>query len=101
MTNATVQPTEHGGHALSIRVCLLVWAGLLLLTAVTVGVAEVNLGFLHVLVAMMVATAKAALVVVWFMHVKYESLAIRAMLFTALLILAIFLSFVFFDVAYR
>ncbi len=92
---------EGGGHALSVRVCMYVWAGLMALTAVTVGVAEVNLGFLHVLVAMIVATAKAALVVVWFMHVKYEGIVVRTMLFVAFLLLAIFLSLTFFDVAYR
>ncbi len=97
-SNARAEPAE---HLLSVKTCLLVWVGLLILTAVTVGVAEVNLGFFHVLVAMIVATAKAGLVILWFMHLKYENAAIKAMVFVAFLILAICISFTFFDVAYR
>jgi cytochrome c oxidase subunit 4 len=35
------------------------------------------------------------------MHLKYESNLIRIMVFIAFLILAIFIGFTFFDVAYR
>ena len=103
--------TPHGAHAegtqehhlLTDSTCLWVWLGLCILTAITVGVAQIDLrtGLMHVLVAMIVATAKAALVILWFMHMKYESKAIRLMVFMAFLILAICISFTFFDVAYR
>ncbi len=99
---AALAHTGHKGpHILPTRTCIWVWAGLMVLTAITVGVSEVDLGFLHVLVAMIVATVKAGLVVFWFMHIKYEGAAIRWMLFFAFLVLAIFISFTFFDVAYR
>lgn len=88
-------------HILSTRTCITVWLGLMCLTALTVWVSTVDFGFLHVLVAMIVATAKAGLVIFWFMHIKYESLTIRAMVYLAFVILGIFLSFTFFDVAYR
>ena len=95
--------TEHTPHILSEKVCLLVWAGLMLLTGVTVAVAGMHFefAFLHVLVAMIVATTKAALVVLWFMHMRYEGLALRLMVFTAFAILAILIGFTFFDTAYR
>ena len=81
----------------------MVWLGLLVLTAVTVGVAgmQFEFGFMHVLTAMTVATAKAVLVVLWFMHIRYEGTAIKLMLLTAFAILAIFIGFTFFDTAYR
>lgn len=88
-------------HILSTRACITVWLGLMCLTALTVWVSTVDFGFLHVLVAMIVATVKAGLVIFWFMHIKYESLTIRAMVYLAFVILGIFLSFTFFDVAYR
>ena len=88
-------------HPLPVRTCVWVWLGLMVLTAITVGVAEVDFGFMHVLVAMIVASVKAALVVFWFMHLKSEGTAIKTMVLVAFVILAIFISFTFFDVAYR
>jgi cytochrome c oxidase subunit 4 len=46
---------------------------LMVLTAVTVGVAFVNLGALNFPVAIAIAITKASLVVLFFMHVKYSS----------------------------
>ena len=86
---------------LSVRGCLLVWAGLLVLTAITVGAAEVDFGFLHVLVAMVVASCKACLVVLWFMHLKNEGRGLRLMVLLVFVLLAIFIGFTFFDTAYR
>lgn len=93
--------TEHEQHILSFGANLAVWAALMALTAVTVAVAYMDLAFLHVVVALSVATVKAGLVIVYFMHVKYASLTVRAMLFTAFLLLAIAIGLTFFDVAYR
>ena len=107
-TNAGAAPSSlpkgHQGdnnHGLSTKKCIIVWLALMMLTAITVGVAEVNLGFFHVLVAMAVATIKAGLVILWFMHVKYEGTVVRCMIFIVFTILAIWISFTFFDVAYR
>ena len=46
---------------------------LMVLTAVTVAVAFVNLGALNFPVAIAIAITKASLVVLFFMHVKYSS----------------------------
>jgi cytochrome c oxidase subunit IV len=46
---------------------------LLVLTAVTVGAAFVNLGPFNPVVALLIATIKATLVVLFFMHVKGAS----------------------------
>ena len=47
--------------------------GLLVLTATTVGAAFVNLGPFNPVVALLIATIKATLVVLFFMHVKGAS----------------------------
>lgn len=50
-----------------------VFGALMVLTVVTVAVAFVDLGRLNVVVALGVAVLKAAMVVLFFMHVKYAS----------------------------
>jgi cytochrome c oxidase subunit 4 len=50
-----------------------VWLALLVLTAVTTSIAFVDLGPLNTVVALVIATCKALLVVLIFMHVKYAS----------------------------
>jgi cytochrome c oxidase subunit 4 len=47
--------------------------GLLVLTATTVGAAFVNLGPFNPVIALLIATIKATLVVLFFMHVKGAS----------------------------
>lgn len=93
---------EHeGGHVLGYGFLTGVWAVLLVLTGVTIAVARVNLGFLNVVAAMAVASTKALVVILYFMHLKYENLTIKGMVFLAFLILAICIGFTFFDLAYR
>lgn len=89
--------TQH----ISFGANIIVWAALMVLTAVTVAVAYADLGFLHVAAALGIATLKAGLVITYFMHMRHASRTVRAMLFTACLILAIAIGFTFFDVAYR
>ena len=60
-------------HVTSLGVYLGIFATLMVLTAITVAVAWVDLGSLNILVALGVAVFKAALVVLYFMHLKYSS----------------------------
>jgi cytochrome c oxidase subunit 4 len=91
---------EHD-HVLSYKTLTIIWMILLVLTFVTYRIAQINLGYLNVLVALFIATTKASLVILFFMHLKYESNVIRYMVLTAFLILAIFIGLTFFDVSYR
>jgi|SRR5215470_14594349 len=58
-------------HISSIGSSVGVWLSLLLFTGITVGAAFVNLGPFNAVVALCIATFKAILVVLFFMHVKY------------------------------
>ena len=78
-----------------------VWLGLLGLTALTVWVARHNVGIGHVWGSLAIATVKAGLVIAFFMHMRYEGRLLHWLLFVALLTLAIFIGFTFFDVLYR
>jgi cytochrome c oxidase subunit 4 len=62
----------HGGeHGASIRALLTVYVLLMILLAATVGAAFIHLGSFNIVLAMIIAVTKAALVVWIFMHVKY------------------------------
>jgi len=54
------------------RTYLAVYAALVLLTAVTVLVSYVDLGLMNVVVALLIASVKASLVALFFMHLKSE-----------------------------
>lgn len=51
---------------------LAVWAGLLALLVATIALAYVPLGPIHIVVSIGIAFAKAILIVLFFMHVKYK-----------------------------
>lgn len=80
---------------------ILVWAALVVLTATTVTVSRINLGFLNVVTALLIATAKAGLVLAFFMHLKYEARIFKLMLLVALATLAIIISMTFSDYSFR
>jgi cytochrome c oxidase subunit 4 len=76
-------PAHEAHHIVPLWIYFLVFAALLVLTWVTVQVSHVDLGspkifgdvrlHLNVIVALLIATTKATLVVLFFMHVKYSS----------------------------
>jgi cytochrome c oxidase subunit 4 len=59
-------------HVVSRKVYILVGAALLTLTAITAWVSWIDLGAWSAAVAIIIATIKASLVVLFFMHIKYE-----------------------------
>jgi len=60
-------------HVVPERTYLLVFAGLIVLTATTISVSRLELGGLHAPMALLIAGAKAALVLLFFMHMLYSS----------------------------
>ncbi|GAB4361810.1 MAG: hypothetical protein Kow00128_00950 [Deltaproteobacteria bacterium] len=63
--------TERRGPS-DIRTYLVVWAALVLLTGITVLVSYVHLGMMNVVVALVIASVKASLVALFFMHLSHE-----------------------------
>lgn len=93
--------TEAQPHILSPRLLVSVWLLLIGLTGATVWVSRLDLGVWHVWGALAIASAKSALVIAYFMHMRYEGRLLRFCLLAALVTLAIFIGFTFFDVLYR
>jgi cytochrome c oxidase subunit 4 len=68
--------TEHSEHIVSAKLYWLIWLLLIVGTVITALVARVDLGTFHgidanTVVALFIATCKASVVVLVFMHVKY------------------------------
>lgn len=78
-----------------------VWLALLALTATTVSVAKLHLTSYAIIVAILIATSKAALVIAYFMHLKYEPVILKVMLFVALLAFTFIILLTFSDIWYR
>lgn len=60
-------------HVMSSKFYYTIWIALLCLTVITAAVSFVDLGPLNTVVALVIATIKALLVVLFFMQVKYTS----------------------------
>jgi cytochrome c oxidase subunit 4 len=60
------------GHVVALWKYIAVYAALIVLTGATVGAALVDLGPLNNAVALGIAMVKAALVALYFMHVRYS-----------------------------
>jgi len=81
-------------HIMSSKLYYTIWIALLVLTVVTALVATVDLGPFNTIVALVIATVKALLVVLFFMHVKYTSekltkIVIASAIFWLFLLLAL------------
>ncbi|UFS72164.1 cytochrome C oxidase subunit IV family protein [Geomonas sp. RF6] len=96
-----MRSAEGTHHVVSYGKLTLVWIVLLVLTALSVAITRADLGAYKVWGALSIACVKSGLVIAVFMHMKYESALLRAFLLVALVTLAIFIGFTFFDVLYR
>ena len=90
-------PAEAAGN----RTYVFIWVSLLVLTATTVAVSKRHLTDYAVLAAIAIATAKAGLVVTFFMGLRREPLILKVMLFLALLALTLIVLLTFSDVWFR
>jgi len=85
--------SENGHHVVPVKLYMLVGAILLIFTGITYGVALIDLGPLNTIVALCIATFKATLVVLIFMHVKYTSEKLtKAVIFSAIFFLGLLLT---------
>ena len=73
----------------------------MVLTAVTVAAAFINMGRLNFPVALTIAIFKATLVILYFMHVKYSSRLTKLVVMTGIFFLVILLGETMMDYASR
>ena len=81
---------EHGGTGVYAKTLI----GLLILTAITVAAASFDFGQGNVVIALIIATIKASLVVLFFMHLRWDKPVNAVIAMAGFLFLGIFIVFV-------
>lgn len=79
------------GHVVPLPVLAGVLGALLFLTVVTVAATWVDLGNLNIWIALVIATVKAAFVVLYFMHLRYDRPFNGIILVTSLALVMLFI----------
>lgn len=92
---------NNGHHIIAYKTLFGVLLVLFVLTGITVGVSYLDLGRLNVWMALLIASAKASFVLLFFMHMKYESKVLLWSFVGTVFFLGIMISFTFWDVAFR
>ena len=89
----------HGqvGHVVPLWLLGAVWTVLIILTVVTVAVTYVDLGRLNLWVALAIATAKASVVALYFMHLRWDRPFNAVVFVSSLLFVAIFVGIALMD----
>jgi len=96
-----VSEHEHTEHIVSPGMYLTIILTLLALTGITVFAAFVDLGRFNIVVALLIATVKATLVVLIFMHAKYAPERTKLVIIAGIFWLALLLFMTLSDYASR
>ena len=88
---------EHADHQIITPFTYgMVFVTLLIFTGVTVGAAYIDLGIFNPIIALAIASFKAVIVILFFMHVKYQSnlikLTVAAGFFTFIVLITMTMS---------
>ena len=88
-------------HSHGYGIYILVWLALMVLTAITVAVAGMDIGRFTVATAMIIASFKAYLVLTIFMHLRSESKTFLVFVIVAIFFLGISFGLLFADYSYQ
>ena len=83
------------------RTYIIVWILLLILTGLTLGVSYLHLGIMNVAVALLIASLKAAMVALYFMHLRFENRLVWAFATVPLFFLALIILGTLADTMFR
>ena len=83
---------DHRQHVIPASIYVGIWAILMFLTALTVFVSFIELHDWNIILALTIATIKATLVVLFFMHLFYSSKLTKVTVIAALFFLFLLLS---------
>ena len=93
--------TDNKHHIISLKVYIIVFFTLLLMTALTIITAQYDFGSLNIILALLIASFKSSLVLLFFMHLYYDNKTNLLFFLGSVLFLIIFIGFTFFDVGFR
>jgi cytochrome c oxidase subunit 4 len=92
---------EHAHEPVGYGSYVLTWFSLLVLTAITVTAAGMHFGSMSVVVALLIATVKATIVIYLFMHLKYEDRLFHRLMIVAIFFLAVAIGLTYTDTLFR
>ena len=90
--------TSHG-HVTSIRLLVVVWIALMVGTWLTVAATYVDLGALNIWIGLAIATVKAVLVALYYMHRRWDKPFNTFVFLASFLFLALFVGIAMMDSA--
>lgn len=93
--------SEHKPHIVAYKDHLVVLFILIALTVLTVAITSIELGPYNTAAAMLIASVKASIVLLYFMHLKFDQNIYRIMVTIVLAIYAAVIVVTFFDYLYR
>lgn len=96
---APVLVTHH--HVSTVAILTKVFLTLVILTIITVGVSQVDFGSANMVIAMLVAAVKAALVMTFFMHLRYDTAINNIFILSSFAFLALLFVFTLTDFSTR
>jgi len=88
-------------HIIPYRTFLLVLAGLISLTLISVSVTQIYLGTLTVFIALLIAAIKSSFVLRIFMHLKFENKMFAIMVTAVILLICVVIFITLLDYLYR
>ena len=88
-------------HIISLKTYLMVGATLFVLTGATVSISFVHFGAFNLVIAMLIASVKAILVALFFMHLLYDNKLFMAIFSIALIFVSVFIILTMFDTLER
>jgi cytochrome c oxidase subunit 4 len=92
---------ESNHHITPVRTYLGIGAALLVLTAITVGASFIHFGSFNLVIALLIASVKAVLVALFFMHLLYDNKLFAAILSISLIFVSVFIILTMFDTMQR
>lgn len=101
MTNPGKHDNSAPHHVTPFGVYAKVFGSLICLTITTVAVSYMDFGSMNILIAMLIATMKALLVILFFMGLKYEGQENNVAFFCSFVFLSIFVGLTSSDLFYR
>jgi cytochrome c oxidase subunit 4 len=88
-------------HIVPYKLYLLVLSGLIVLTLISVGVTYIELANLTVFTAIFLASVKSILVLVFFMHLKFDNKILQILVTAVFILIALVLFITFLDYNFR
>ena len=88
-------------HVIPLKTYLMVGATLFVPTGATVAISFVHFGAFNLVIAMLIASVKAILVALFFMHLLYDNKLFMAIFSIALIFVSVFIILTMFDTLER